>query len=177
MRKNDVIYLIAAVAALIASLVFYLPRNAEVREIEDEIARRTLEIRELSFRLPRENADSPDLNELTEEKQRLLDQLPGEWDISAATEAIVNRSKRAGSINIESIHEVGPTEPSPEGVEKWLIQISLKSSYHDFARFLYQLGEARVPLAVETFTIVNPDNTAPLSTIELTLAVCRQPRK
>ena len=176
MKKTDFIYLIIASAALIAALIFYLPRKTKVGKIKAEINREKIKIRELSFRLPRKSLAKPDINELLKAKNRLLEQLPEEWDVAGATEEIVNRSKRAGTIDIESITEVGPAEPSPEGVEKWLIQISLKASYHDFARFLYQLGEASIPLAVESFTILNPDNSEPLSMIDLTLAVCRRSR-
>ncbi len=175
MRRNDLIYIITGLFFLIVSLFFYLPKKAEVREIETDIRKKSAEISRLSTQVPRWWQAGTEMAELTEEKKRLRTLLPPEWDVTGATEEIVRRSRQTESITIESINETGAAGPGPEGVKKWLIRVRLKASFPDFARFLDRLERSAIPLAVESFVISHPDDTAPRCLIELTVAIVKYP--
>ena len=173
MSTHEKIFIIlGAVCVLIALFFFYLPADSRLQELKSEIRAIDTEIEALRRSLPERMPEKGELEELTVRWEQIMAIFPREVNYSAATEAIVSRSRQIKGIEIDSIVGLGKAEAVEEGIERWLIKIVMKSSFSDFARFLHSLIRAEVPFAVEEFIIENEDNASSLSRIEMTVTTC-----
>lgn len=98
-----------------------------------------------------------------------------ELNVTLIHEELVRLGRTSGEIAVESITELSGRERMEEGVIKLPIRLQLRASYSDFARLLEAIDRSGLPLAVESFSIGNPDNISPSSRIELTLAAVADP--
>ncbi len=171
-RREIVLISIGAVIFLAVLFYFYLPRQEELKALNATIVVKRGEIERLGHFIPDRPLEEGRLKELIEESEGLQAAMERECDISLAPGELVRLCRVTGGITIDSITEVGAEAANEEGLEKRLIKLHLRASFHDFARLLHGLNDSGLSLAVNSFTIDNEENRPPLSRIELTVAAC-----
>lgn len=173
MNRREIILLSIGVVLFLSVLLgFYLPRAADLKELNETISRDREEINRLERLIPDQPLEAGRLAELIAEDEGLRALMDQEYDITLATGELVRICRINEGITIDSITEVGEAGPEIEGLQKWLIKLELRASFYDFAWLLHELNDSGLPLAVEAFNIINEDNRSSLSRIELTVAAC-----
>jgi hypothetical protein len=173
MNRREIILLGIGVVLFLSVLFgFYLPRVDDLNELNVTISRDREEINRLERLIPDRPLEGGRLSELIAEDEGLRALMDRDYDITLATGELVRICRLTEGITIDSITEVGEAGPEIEGLQKWLIKLKLRASFHDFAWLLHSLNDSGLPLAVEAFTITNEENRSPLSRIELTVAAC-----
>ena len=169
-RRELILIGIGAVLFFAVLFGFYLPRAEDLKALNATISRDREEIDRLERFIPDRPLEAGRLTELTAEAEGLRALMDREYDISLATEELVRLCRLTEGITIDSITEVGEAGSEIDGLQKWLIKLKLRASFHDFALLLHELNDSGLFLAVEDFTITNEENRSPLSRIELTVA-------
>ena len=169
-RRALIIALAGVVVFLLSCFGYYLPRHrARARaRAEEEAAYRSRRALEVEVRAWR-----PETEEGIEDPAVIFrDRVTRELNVTRINEELVELCRITGDITLDSITELSAREREEEGVRKLPIRLLLRASYPDFARLLDAIDRAGLPLAVEGFTISNPDNLSALSRVELTVAAC-----
>ncbi len=172
-RRALIIALVGAGVFLVAFFGYYLPQHRGRTRAEAEEAAASRRLRALEAEI-RDRPPEPEA-EIGEAAGRFRDRVPRELNVTRINEALVGLCRTSGDITLESITELSVREREEEGVRKLPIRLLLRASYPDFARLLDAIDRSGLPLAVETFTVSNPDNVSILSRVELTVAACADP--
>ena len=171
-RREIILFGIGVVLFLSVLFGFYLPRVADLKELNAAISQDREEIDRLERLIPARPFENGRLTELIAEDEDIQALMDRDYDIALTTGELVRICRITGGITIDSITEAGETNAEEEGLRKWLIKLELRASFYDFARLLHGLNDSRMPLAVEAFTVTNEENISPISRIELTVASC-----
>ena len=169
-RRELILNGIGVVLFLAVLFGFYLPRAEDLNTLNATISRDGEEIDRLERFIPDRPLEAGRLTELIAEADGLRALMDRDCDIAMATGELVRLCRITDGITIDSITEVGETGPEIDGLQKWLIKLKLRASFHDFALLLHKLNDSGLSLAVEDFTITNEENRSPISRIELTVA-------
>lgn len=137
MRRNPLLAGGVVVLALALFAVFLvLPRGAEVRSVEAEIATAETELGRLTVALTEIQQIDPGALEAELATYRL--QIPSTTDLPGLIESLVATARNSG-VELSSVSFSGVAQSSAGGVASMPVSLAGTGTYFDIARFLFSL--------------------------------------